>query len=186
MLEFFSTVDESIFFAINGLESKFLEALMPYYRHKLFWTPLYLVLMIGISKKFPINGLWIILFAVLCIGTSDTVSSKFIKKSVERLRPCNNIELRDQVKLRIRCGGGYSFTSSHATNHSALAFFIFFLLARPRRWWLWGLVVWAVSIGLAQVYVGVHYPLDVIAGFGLGGIIGALFSRIFGVLFTLH
>ncbi len=118
------------------------------------------------------KGLWVLLLAFATAGVSDTMSSKVIKNTVKRVRPCNEHSMSARVIERIRCGGGYSFTSSHATNHSAIAFFFFFLFAAHKGRWRWALVLWAISIGMAQIFVGVHYPLDVICGLLLGLIIG--------------
>ena len=170
--------DQILFYSINGSNLPFIDELMPYYRHKLFWAPLYLFLVSFIVWNFPKNGLWMLLFAVLTVGISDTVSSKFIKKSVKRVRPCNDSSVNQNVHLRVRCGGGYSFTSSHATNHAAIAFYIYFLFRQLKKKWMWLLPLWAITIGLAQIYVGVHYPLDVLAGLGVGTAIGMIMAFI--------
>jgi membrane-associated phospholipid phosphatase len=171
--------DQTLFFAINHSHFTWFDAFMPYYRHKVFWVPLYVFIIAFFIWNFPKNGLWIVFFALLTVGLSDTVSSQWIKKTVKRLRPCNDLEIQDQVTLRIRCGGGYSFTSSHATNHAAVAFFIFFLFKNHRRFWRWMVVFWAVTVGVAQIYVGVHYPLDVLTGLLIGTVIGWLLAGLF-------
>lgn len=186
MIQQLLQLDQEVFIAINGISSSLLDQVIPFYRHKLFWVPLYVYIVVSLIRNFTQNGLWILLFITLGIGTSDTVSSKWIKNSVQRQRPCNDPALMDEVKLRIRCGGGYSFTSSHATNHGTLAFFLFFLLAEPRKWWSWALLIWALSIGMAQVFVGVHYPTDVLAGLVLGSVIGGMFALLYRSWFTLE
>ncbi len=152
---------------------------MPYYRHKLFWAPLYIFLIAALMYNFPKYGLWMVLFAVITVGTSDTVSSKWIKHSVKRLRPCNDPVVKVRTFERVRCGGGYSFTSSHATNHGALAFFFFFLFQGFPKWWRWLGVGWAISIGIAQIFVGVHYPIDVLVGLTLGSLIGLIWAKVY-------
>lgn len=180
MLEHLLLWDQKLFFLINHAHLYWFDAAMPYFRNKILWAPLYIFIISFFIWNYPKNGLWIVLFAVLTVGISDTVSSKWIKKSVQRLRPCNDQEINGEVTLRIRCGGGYSFTSSHATNHAALACFIFFLLQNHgRRRWRYLLLIWAVCIGVAQIYVGVHYPLDVIGGFAIGSFIGWLLAAVF-------
>ncbi len=174
MLEQILQWDQYLFFYINQTHLTWVDFLIPYYRHKVFWAPLYIFILAFWIWNFPRNGLWIIFFTILTVGISDHVSSEWIKKTVKRLRPCNDLEIQDQVTLRVRCGGGYSFTSSHASNHASVAFFIYFLFRKERRLWRILLLVWAVSVGLAQIYVGVHYPLDIIGGFILGSFIGWL------------
>jgi len=177
--------DEQIFLWINNLHIPLFEEFAPYYRHKLLWLPLYVFLVSYFAINYGKRGLWVIIFGLITVGLSDTASSQWIKKSVQRVRPCNTSHLQPQMIERVRCGGGYSFTSSHATNHGALAFYFFFVLGLPRGRWQWALVAWAVSISLAQVYVGVHYPIDIICGLLLGLSIGwttsSVFLRYFGL-----
>jgi undecaprenyl-diphosphatase len=103
---------------------------------------------------------------------SDTTSSNLIKKNVRRLRPCNDVEMQDRIHERVRCGGGYSFTSSHAANHFAAAVFLIGVFGLSGRWQQKALLGWAAAIAVSQVYVGVHYPLDVTCGALLGVAIG--------------
>lgn len=186
MLDQLIHLDQELFFLINQSHLYWFDSIMPYFRHKIFWAPLYIFIITFLIWNFPRNGLLMILFVVLTIGVSDTVSSQWIKKTVQRSRPCNDAVIKDQVKLRIRCGGGYSFTSSHATNHAALAFFIFFLFKRGRRRWRYLLVLWAVAVGMSQIYVGVHYPLDVLGGFLLGTSIGAFMAFLYRRFFSME
>ena len=95
------------------------------------------------------------------------------KHGFERLRPCNDPEFTDHVRLVIKhCGGGYSFLSNHAANHFGMAVFFFITLRHVFRKWAWLVFVWAGLIAFAQVYVGVHYPLDVLCGALLGMVFG--------------
>lgn len=110
--------------------------------------------------------------AGLSIFGSDTISSKLIKYEVKRLRPCQEVKLEPAAITRVDCGSGFSFTSSHAANHFCLAAFIVALFGFHMKAWKYLWWVWAGLISLAQVYVGVHYPLDVIAGALLGCTIG--------------
>lgn len=149
-----------------------LDVIMPHWRDKKTWVPLY-VLLAGLAVyRFRWRGLYFILAAVLTVGVADTLSSKVMKPTFERVRPCNNEQLPMPVVQRGGCGGGYSFTSSHATNHFAIAVFIALTLGGVYQWMRWPLLLWAGSIAYGQVYVGVHFPLDVLAGGILGSLIG--------------
>jgi undecaprenyl-diphosphatase len=172
--------DQTIFFLINNDgHNSFLDAIMPYWRDKYTWIPFYLALAIFVIYKFRAKGLYLILALALTVGIADTISSKIIKKSVQRLRPCNDTQINQQVKLLVRCGGGYSFTSSHATNHFAVALFLIGTLGRIFRRIKWPLLFWAATIAMGQVYVGVHYPLDILVGGTIGSLIGIGISRIY-------
>ncbi len=177
MLESLLQFDQTLFQLINGeWHNEFLDNIMPYWRDKKSWIPFYVIL-IGFSLiKLKKQGLFLVLGAVLTIGVCDHLSSQVIKKNVERLRPCKDEKLKTTIEVRtlIRCGSGYSFTSSHATNHFGIATFLIFAFAGivgATRYLLW---LWAGTISYGQVYVGVHYPLDVIAGGILGCICGCL------------
>ena len=165
--------DQQLFFFINHkCHIAFLNDIMPYWRSMYFWIPLYAFFVTYIVEKFGKKG-WIYLLALaLTVGVADTVSSKFIKKSVQRVRPCNDDQLKTQVKLLVRCGSGYSFPSSHATNHFAVAVFVIFTFAIRKKWLKWALIAWASSVALGQVYVGIHYPFDILCGGILGSFIG--------------
>jgi len=162
-------------FYIQGLinqecTNSFVDWIMPYWRDKKTWIPLYLSFVIGLIWKYKWKGFAVIVIVVVVIGLSDFVSSELIKKSIERLRPCRTPEIMDQVRMLVNCGGGYSFTSSHATNHFALAMILYHTLHRQLRSGLyWSvLFLWAGSIAYGQAYVGVHFPFDILCGSLLG------------------
>ena len=110
---------------------------------------------------------------------SDLTSSSLIKHLVFRLRPCHNPAIADNIRvLASYCPVSSSFTSSHACNHFALATFIYITLHKTSRWWV-AIFAWAFSIAYSQVYVGVHYPMDIFCGALIGSLIGDGTSRIF-------
>lgn len=180
MLETIIQWDQQAFELLNGRwQVPLLDQLAPLWRDKRFWIPLYLLLSVFVIRTYRKQGVYFLLALGLTAGMSDVVSSRIVKPAVQRARPCNNPALRDDVHLLVHCGSGYSFTSSHAANHFAVAAFLFFTLGTLRRrgrglWWLW-----AASIAYAQVYVGVHYPADILAGALLGAAIGYLNSRLY-------
>lgn len=168
-------LDEYLFQIINGQwHNDFLDNVMPLWRDKKFWIPAYLVGLGFLVWKYKVQSLFFVISIVLTITIADTMSSKVIKKTVKRPRPCRNAVLADDLQLLVHCGGGYSFTSSHATNHFALAVFLITLFGGMRKRWKYLLLFWAGSIAFGQVYVGVHYPFDVLAGSLLGSLIGYL------------
>lgn len=166
--------DASLFQLINGRMSNALfDAVLPLLREKWFWAPLYLFVAafswLNFGKK---KGWLVVLGLVAAVGLSDFTSSSLIKKNVQRLRPCNDPVMVEQVTLRAPCGAGYSFTSSHAANHFAAAVFLIGIFGGLARWLRPAALSWAAAIAFSQVYVGVHYPGDVICGALLGAAIG--------------
>lgn len=180
-------IDHTIFHFVNtGLSNSFFDAVLPLLREKLFWVPTYLFIVSFALFNFKTKGIYLVLFLFLNFGISDTVSSKFIKKTVQRIRPCNDVNINQDMTLRVHCGGGYSFTSSHATNHFALSFFLITTIGFISKRLIYALIFWAGIVSFAQVYVGVHFPLDVIAGAILGIIIGKLLGKMFNRFFKIE
>jgi undecaprenyl-diphosphatase len=173
-------LDQSLFHTMNGQwRLAILDAIAPLWREKTFWIPLYVVLATLALWSFRRRGFYLLLAAGLCVGIADMSSSRLIKQNVQRLRPCNDPLVRQQTVLLVRCGAGYSFTSSHAANHFALAIFLALTLGLKYRALTWALPLWAATIAYAQVYVGVHYPLDVLCGALLGILVGWVVARLF-------
>ncbi len=157
----------------------FLDAVIPYVRNQFFWVPLYLFLAVFMLFHYGKKGLiWCGGF-LISFALADFISASLIKPFVQRLRPCNTPELQDLVHLIVNCGSGLSFPSSHATNHFALGSFMAVTLGKPYRWVRWAGLLWALLIGYSQVYVGVHFPGDVIAGGIIGTLIGWLVGRLY-------
>lgn len=180
MLEQLIHYDQEGFLFINQTISNLLfDWLMPVLRNPYTWAPLYLFLIIFLIRNYKKQGMVMLVFFTMTFAVADFTSSSIIKKEVMRIRPCNDITFKDQVKLRVRCGSGYSFPSSHATNHFALGMFL--LVVFRKRWKpiVWLSLGWAASISFAQIYVGVHYPIDILAGATLGSIIGFLTASLF-------
>lgn len=179
MLEQLIQFDQNLFFTINhGLSNSFFDWLMPALRNRFFWTPLYLFIIIFSIRTYGKQGWIMILFLGLTFGCTDFISSSLIKPTVQRLRPCNDPEIKSDVKNLIDCGSGYSFPSSHASNHFGLAVFLIVMFFSKWKLILPIGLLWAASISFAQVYVGVHYPVDILAGAILGGMIGFIMGKI--------
>jgi len=174
-------LDHQLFFAINGKWSNaFFDSVLPYTRESIIWLPLYLFLLVFIWMNFGKQGLWWALFFICLAACCDLVSSKLIKENIMRARPCRHPEIADHVRFLVNyCPQSSSFTSSHATNHFGMATFIYFTLRSYTSKWLALIFLWAAMIAYAQVYVGVHFPLDVTSGALLGIFIGYLMSVIF-------
>ena len=173
--------DQYLFKIINNQWSNsFFDWLMPWLRNSEMWYPLYLFLLLLVVINFKQNRFAWILFFVGTIIICDFVSSKIIKENIIRLRPCNEPSIASWVHVLV----GYrpqssSFTSSHAANHFGMAMFLFLTLRNHFKKWPALFFFWAFSISFAQVYVGVHYPLDIICGGLIGILIGYLSGKSF-------
>jgi undecaprenyl-diphosphatase len=179
--------DRNAFLTINGnWANPFFDAVMPFLRQSSHWIPLYTFLLFFMLINFGKKGAWWCLFFLVTVALCDMTGNHFFKKGIERLRPCNDPALAESVRLVIRkCAGGYSFISNHAANHFGMAAFFFVTFRHVSGLAAWAGIFWAVSIAFAQVYVGVHFPLDVISGgllgLSFGAITGQFFNRRFGI-----
>lgn len=180
MIEQLVEIDQNLFFAINhGLSNAVFDWLMPILRNRYTWTPLYLFWIIFFIRNYRRKGVVIVVFLLITFAIADTLSSNLIKHAVQRLRPCNDPSLKSAVYTLVPCGRGFSFPSSHAANHFSLAVFLITLFYRK---WPWiGIlgIGWAAAISFAQVYVGVHFPVDILFGALLGTIIGYMTGSVF-------
>lgn len=177
-------IDRKGFFQINhGMSNDLFDVLMPLMRNSLTWVPLYLFIISFVVINYKKKSVWWILFVALTVACTDLVGTQVFKYNFERLRPCNDPQLINFVRLVLgRCSGGYSFISNHAINHFGVATFFLFTF-KPIFKYAWILLIWAGVIGFAQIYVGVHYPFDVLVGSLLGILIGGITGKIFNKRF---
>jgi membrane-associated phospholipid phosphatase len=189
MNQFVSTIlyyDHICWYYINNQwHTAIMDAVVPYFRNQWFWTPLYLFLALFMPARFGVRGLAWCLFFILCFGLSDQISASLLKPLFHRIRPCNDPELAAYVRILVPCGGGYSFPSSHASNHFALGVFSALTLRRVYPRIVAIPIAWALLVSFSQVYVGVHFPLDVTCGAILGSCIGLWGSKVFNRKFDL-
>lgn len=170
--------DRAWFLFINStLANPFLDWLCPVLRNQSTWYVLYALIIWGFYKYYKIETWKILLVIALMITVSDQFSANLVKNTFMRLRPCNEPNLQGLVRHLIPSCNGYSFISAHATNHFALALFFIFYFKHVSKWVIPIALFWAFSIAFSQVYVGVHYPLDVLCGAMVGSLFGAAFAK---------
>jgi undecaprenyl-diphosphatase len=173
MLERLNSLDTHLFLALNGHHDAFFDPIMYWISNKLFWAPFYLFIIVLIIMAYKKRSLLIFLCVGLLIALSDQLASHLIKNVVRRLRPSHAPALAGLVHLsKAGPGGLYGFVSSHAANSFALFVFLGLILDSRFKWLKYILGVWAVLICYSRVYVGVHYPGDVLGGALLGSMIG--------------
>jgi membrane-associated phospholipid phosphatase len=174
--------DKWLFVKLNSQwTNPLFDTMAPLWRTPEFWAPLYLFLLLFTISNYKSRGAWWVLFFLCTFVACDMTGTYAFKKVFERIRPCNDPDFSMQVRLLLKqCGGGFSFVSNHAANHFGMGVFAFITLRHVIGKWAWLGIVWAGSVAYAQVYVGVHYPFDVLAG----GLIGTIFGISTGTLFN--
>ena len=180
MLEHLIQLDRHLFHFINhDLGNPFFDWLMPMLRNPRFWIPLYLFILVFCVWRYKKTGAIVIILLALSAGFADFTSVHLMKDPVKRLRPCRDPVVSQTAIIRVPCGPGYSFPSTHATDHFAMAAFLSMVFFRKWRWVCLWTVLWAGAICFAQVYVGVHFPVDVTVGALYGVLVGLLFALLF-------
>jgi undecaprenyl-diphosphatase len=176
MIDFLLALDTKIFLLLNGWRAEWLDPLMVAISGKYTWIPLYLMILILLLWRFKKKSWFLLLAFVLLVFLTDKTSVHLFKNIFERLRPCHDPAIAHLVNtVDGRCGGQYGFVSSHASNVFGLALFITWLLARGS--WRWVSVVmflWATMVAYSRIYLGVHYPGDVLGGAILGMLMAGL------------
>jgi undecaprenyl-diphosphatase len=161
-------LDKEIFLYINGLNTPWLDPIMFAISNKLIWIPLYAFLLYVVLRKYG-NESWVPLLAILVmIVISDQTNTAILKPFFERLRPSHDPSIAPFVHIVDNYKGGlYGFASSHASNTFAIALF-FFILFKKTHPWIIMLFVWAMIVSYSRIYLGLHYPGDVLGGVLVG------------------
>lgn len=167
--------DKELFLLINSWHSGFWDVVMWNISKKFNWIPLYALFLYWVIRFYKKEAVWIIVALVVVIAASDLVSVHGFKNVFERLRPCHDPELNGLVHIvNDKCGGWFGFYSSHASNHFAVAVFFALLFKERFRYFTALILFWAALVSYSRIYLGVHFPGDVIAGALIGSLIGWL------------
>ncbi|MDR0386209.1 MAG: phosphatase PAP2 family protein [Prevotellaceae bacterium] len=159
--------DTELFVAINGFHCGLFDHVMRMFSSIPLWIPLYLTVIFFMLRRKPV---WKSVVAVAALGISfalsDQLSVHLFKNVFERLRPCHVEELKPVIHSLEGCGGQYGFISNHAAN--AFCFAMFTACFFKNRYFTVAILFWAVCVSYSRIYVGKHFPLDVVCGAAFG------------------
>ncbi len=183
MLVSLRELDQQFFLWLNWLHADWLDPIMLFITKRNPWIPLYALILFLVIRKLKWQSWSMILAFALLITLADQAASSFFKPFFERLRPCHEPAIQDLVHMVKGCGGQYGFASSHASNTFALAFFLWFIY---RNNYAKIMIGWAVVVSYSRIYVGVHYPGDIIMGAILGIIAAIITYQLYKRIFPNH
>ena len=173
MLELLNAIDTKVFLFLNGINSPFFDNLMFFISGKKEWIPLYIAIIALIIARFKLKGLYVILCLIILVVLTDWISVHLFKNVFQRLRPSHNPQLEGLVHLVNNYKGGqFGFVSSHAANTFGLAMFLTLLF--KNKYFSGFMLSWAAIVSYSRIYLGVHYPGDIICGALLGIILSYL------------
>jgi undecaprenyl-diphosphatase len=183
MMDKLAELDRELFIALNGLHREWLDQAMYFLTQTAAWAPLYLIFLYLIFRVHGRNA-WVFLIGIaITVALADQITSTLMKPYFQRLRPSHEPSLTGLVHgVNNYVGGKFGFASSHAANTIGVATFIFLLLRHRFRWIAW-IFLWAIFVSYTRIYLGVHYPGDIIVGGLIGSIIAWISYRVSSNMF---
>ena len=179
-MENLSHIDSDFFLFLNGLHTDWMDKVMVLITDMWVWFPLYLLLIHWTVKQYGKRCWWVFLALGLVVLCTDQLASHVCKPVFQRLRPCYNTDFQDLIHLpKGLAGGRYGFVSSHAANTFGVATFLTPVLKKYRPWTAIVLFLWAFISSYSRIYIGYHYPGDILCGAILGTLIGLILWKVF-------
>lgn len=177
MLEKIIELDKSLFVFLNNLGSKPFDGIWLLITQQLNWTPFFLILLIILYKKIGTKQLLLVLVTIAALIAFTNEMTDLIKFSVQRIRPCGDIELKGMIRI-VKSSETFSYFSGHAANSTAVMMYVFLILRRFYKY-SYVLFLYPLIFAYSRIYLGLHFPLDIISGYIFGSCTGILFYKIY-------
>ena len=179
MLEELLKYDKEVFLMLNNLGTSTWDGFWMFITNKFSSIPLYLLLIFLSFKQFGTKRtLVLVITAILMIVVTNGLAD-FFKYGIGRLRPCYDADVSELMRLvKSYCGGKYGYFSGHSSNSMGVAILVGLMLKDKYKYMIYFLILWAILMGYSRIYIGVHYPLDVLSGFLFGGFSGFMFYKL--------
>jgi undecaprenyl-diphosphatase len=180
MLDKILTLDKELLIFLNGLGSSTFDLFWMVITKQSNWTPFFLILLYLIFKKVGVKQtLYLLVFIIVLITISDQFTN-LVKETFQRLRPCSDPNINSLIRV-VKPSETFSFFSGHASNSMAVSSFLYFILKDKFKYF--GLLfLWPLIFAYSRIYLGLHYPTDIICGYIHGFILGFLFYKLFRFL----
>jgi undecaprenyl-diphosphatase len=179
MLDKILSIDEKLFVFLNSLGSETYDGLWLIITKQTSWIPFFLLLLFLIFKELGTKKtLHLLLFIAILLLFTDQITNVF-KNGFQRLRPCNNPEINSIIRI-VQSRKSFSFFSGHAANTMAVATFLFLIFKKNFKS-LWLLFLWPLIFAYSRIYLGLHYPLDIVCGYVFGAISGFLMFKLYRI-----
>jgi undecaprenyl-diphosphatase len=179
MLAKILSLDEKLFIYLNGLGSETYDGFWLIITKQVNWLPLFLLLLYLIYKKLGTKQtLYLLLFVAVLLLFTDQITNLF-KNGVQRLRPCNNPYINTKIRI-VQSRSSFSFFSGHAANTMAVATFLYLILKDKIKYFGF-LFLWPLIFAYSRIYLGLHYPLDIVSGYLFGAIFGFLMFKLYQI-----
>ncbi|WP_419868065.1 phosphatase PAP2 family protein [Chryseobacterium sp. CT-SW4] len=169
--------DKNVFLYLNNLGDNSFDQFWMLISSTWIWVPLYIIFLYFLLKNYNLRALiYILIFIAIGVTVSDQLASVF-KFGIARLRPCHDPGLIHHMRI-VKCGGQYGFYSAHASNTFFLASYLTILLKKKLKWFPYAIFGWAVMVSYSRIYLGVHFPIDILVGAFVGFLLGGLFATL--------
>lgn len=177
MLEKLVHLDKEILVFLNGLGAPQYDTLWLFITKQTNWTPVFLVVFYFLQKKIGWKNLGILILTIALLIICTDQFTNLVKNNVQRLRPCNDPDIKSIIRI-VKSSDTFSFFSGHAANSMASTVLVFAIMRKYYASAVW-LFLFPLIFAYSRIYLGLHFPLDILTGYAFGALIGYVFYKLY-------